>query len=314
MTARRFAILGTGGIGGFYGARLAASGLDVTFVGRSDVEVLRRDGLHVTSPLGDIDLPTVRATDEPSAVGPVDVVVVTLKTTANDRLAELVGPLVGPGTVVVSMQNGFGVDEQLAAAAPGATVLGALCFICSTRVAPGRIEHLDYGRVTLGELGVGGAPAGITSAMRDLIAELEAAGIEVAPRDDLIAARWQKLMWNVPFNGLSVVLDAGTDELVGDPGVRALAIAMMDEIAAAAEAHGHPVGDGFGDRMVRNTETMVPYAPSMKLDFDAGRPMELAAIYDAPLAVAASLGVEMPHVETVAAQLHLLDARASRHP
>ena len=107
------------------------------------------------------------------------------------------------------------------------------------------------------------------------------------------------------------MLDAGTDELVGDPGVRALAIAMMDEVAAVAPAHGHPVGDGFGDRMVRNTETMVPYAPSMKLDFDAGRPMELAAIYDAPLAMAASLGWPMPHVETVAAQLHLLDARAN---
>lgn len=313
MTARRFAILGTGGIGGFYGARLAASGLDVTFIGRTDVDVLRRDGLHVTSPTGDIDLPTVQATDDPSEVGPVDVVVVTLKTTANHRLPELVGPLVGPGTVVVSMQNGFGVDEQLAAAAPGATVLGALCFICSTRVAPGRIEHLDYGRVTLGELGIDGEPAGVTSAMRDFTAELEAAGIEVAPREDLVAARWQKLMWNVPFNGLSVVLDAGTDELVADPGVRALAIAMMDEVAAAAQAHRHPVGDGFGDRMVRNTEEMVPYAPSMKLDHDAGRPMELATIYDAPLAVAASLGIPMPHVETISAQLHLLDARVARH-
>lgn len=310
MNARRFAIVGTGGIGGFYGARLAASGLDVTFVGRSDVDVLRRDGLHVTSPTGDIDLPKVQATGDPSEVGPVDVVIVAVKTTANDRLADLVGPLVGARTVVVSMQNGFGVDEQLAAAAPGATVLGALCFICSTRVAPGRIEHLDYGHVTVGELRRDGAPAGVTPAMRDVIGDLEHAGIEVAPREDLMAARWQKLMWNVPFNGLSVVLDAGTDELVTDPGVRALAAAMMDEVAAAAMVHGHPVGDGFGDRMMRNTEMMVRYAPSMKLDFDAGRPMELAAIYDAPLATAASLGVPMPHVETVAAQLHLLDARA----
>lgn len=312
MDAQRIAVVGTGGVGGYYGARLAAAGNDVAFVGRNDVDVLRRDGLHIESPTGAIDLPVVRATADPAEIGPVDLVLVTVKTTANAQLTDLVAPLVGPGTVLVSMQNGFGVDAQLAAVAPEATVLGALCFICSTRVAPGRIHHLDYGRITLAQHTADGRPAGETEAVASFAGTCRAAGIEVAVRDDLVAARWQKLMWNVPFNGLSVVLDTGTDVLVSDPSARALARAMMDEVAAASEADGHPVGAGFGDRMMANTESMVPYAPSMKLDHDAGRPMELTAIYDTPIAVAAALGAPMPRVEAVAAQLHVLDRRDAR--
>ena len=231
----------------------------------------------------------------------------TTKTTGNDDLPALVGALAGEQTLMVSMQNGFGVDQQLADAAPGSTVLGALCFICSTRVAPGRIEHLDYGNVTLGEHAPDGRPAGVTDAVRRVADDLTAAGIGVSTSDDLVAARWQKLMWNVPFNGMSVALDRTTESLVRTPETRARARRLMAELEAAAQAHGHPVGADFADKMIRNTEEMAPYAPSMKLDFDAGRPMELAAIYDRPLTVAASLGVAMPEVAELASQLHAMD-------
>jgi 2-dehydropantoate 2-reductase len=307
MVDRRFVVVGTGGIGGYYGARLADAGFDVTFVGRSDVDVLRRDGLHVESPLGAIDLDAVQVVRRADEAGAADVVLLTTKTTGNSDLDDLVGALAGRQTVMVSMQNGFGVDAQLADAAPGSTVLGALCFICSTRVAPGRIEHLDYGNVTLGEHTADGTPAGVSPAVRRLADDFTAAGIGVATRDDLVAARWQKLMWNVPFNGMSVALDRTTEELVRDPTTRGRAQRLMAELEAAAQAHGHPVGEGFADKMVRNTEQMAPYAPSMKLDFDAGRPMELAAIYDYPLAVADGLGVAMPLVAELAAQLHAMD-------
>lgn len=309
MSTRRYAVVGTGAIGGYYGAKLASAGFDVWFVARSDADALRHSGLHVSSVDGDIELPVVQVADDPLDVPPVDVVLLTIKATGNASLATLLQPLVGPGTVVVVMQNGFGVDAEVATAVPEAIVLGGMCFICSTRVAPGRIDHLDFGRVTVGEHRPDGAPAGVTDAVQAVVDDLKSAGVEASTRTDLVSARWQKLVWNMPFNGLSVVLDAGTDALMSDPGTRALATSLMGEVEAIAAAHGHPIGDGFIDRMLANTEAMTPYATSMKLDFDAQRPLELPTIYDAPLEVAAALGVSAPGLTALAAQLHFLDER-----
>ncbi|HET8931280.1 MAG TPA: 2-dehydropantoate 2-reductase [Acidimicrobiales bacterium] len=310
--ARRYAVIGTGAIGGLYGARLGAQGFDVAFLGRSDVDALRRDGLSVTSPTGDIVLDSVTADSDPKKIGPVDVVLVTIKTTGQAALAGLLPPLVAPGTIVVLMQNGFGLEADVAALAPEATILGGMCFVCATRTAPGRIDHLDYGGVTVGEHTDDGSPAGVTDAVEGVVADFTQAGIEITARADLLAARWQKLVWNMPFNGLSVVLDAGTDEMVADTRLCVLVRALMDEVALVSVAHGHPVGDHFVDKMITDTEAMTPYAPSMKLDFDAGRPLELAAIYDAPLAVAASLDVATPHLSALAGVLHFLGARNRR--
>ncbi|MBS1848445.1 MAG: 2-dehydropantoate 2-reductase [Actinobacteria bacterium] len=307
MSSRRYAVIGTGAIGGLYGARLADAGFDVTFLGRSDVAALRSDGLHVTSATGPIDVLDVTAETDPGAIGPVDVVLVTIKTTAQATLTESLPALVRPGTIVVSMQNGFGLESGIAEVVPEAIVLGGMCFVCATRVAPGRIDHLDYGRVTLAEHTGDGQPAGPTDAVTAVAADFERAGVDVAIRDDLDAARWQKLVWNMPFNGLSVVLDAGTDVIMADRRLRETARSLMEEVAAAASVHGHPVGTGFVDQMLADTEAMTPYAPSMKLDFDAQRPLELAAIYDAPLGVAARLGVPAPGLSLLAAQLHHLD-------
>lgn len=309
MSTRRYAVVGTGAIGGYYGAKLASAGFDVWFVARSDADALRQSGLHVSSVDGDIELPVVQVVDDPADAPPVDVVLLTIKATGNASLATLLHPLVRAGTIVVVMQNGFGVDAEVAAVVPEATVLGGMCFICSTRVAPGRIEHLDFGRITVGEHRSDATPAGITDAVHAIVDDLQSAGVEAATRTDLVSARWQKLVWNMPFNGLSVALDAGTDALMSDPGTRALAASLMGEVEAVAEAHGHPIGDGFIDRMLANTEAMTPYATSMKLDFDAHRPLELPTIYDAPLEVAAALGVATPGLSALAAQLHFLDAR-----
>jgi len=234
---------------------------------------------------------------------------VTIKTTGQAALSTLLPPLVRDSTVVVLMQNGFGLEGAIGAIVPQATVLGGMCFVCATRVAPGRIDHVDYGRVTLGQHSANGVPAGLTPGVRLVADAFAQAGIEVAPRDDLLAARWQKLVWNMPFNGLSVVLDAGTDELVSNALTLSLVRSMMEEVEAIAAAHSHPIGEGFVEKMIANTIDMTPYAPSMKLDFDAGRPLELAAMYDAPLAVAAGLGVGAPHLGTLADQLHFLSQR-----
>lgn len=308
-------MIGTGAVGGYYGARLAAAGHPLQFLARSDAEVLRRDGLRVRSAPGpDVTLApgSFGVVTDPQRAEPTDVVLVALKSTGNAALGALLGPLAGPGTVVVVLQNGLGVDDAAAAAAPESNILAGLCFICAQRDEPGEIEHLDYGAVTLAARSADGSPAGTTPALEAVAADFSAAGVEVGLRPDLLAARWQKLMWNIPYNGLSVVLDATTAELSSDPAARALVERMMDEVSAAADAHGHPVGADFGARMRANTENMVPYAPSMKLDHDAGRPMEVSAIYEVPVAVAAQVGAPMPTVAAITEQLRFLDARSLR--
>lgn len=308
-------MIGTGAVGGYYGARLAAAGHPLQFLARSDAEVLRRDGLRVRSGPGpDVTLApgSFGVVTDPHEAAPADVVLVALKSTANAALPDLLGPLAGPGTTVVVLQNGLGVDEVAAAAAPRSTILAGLCFICAQRERPGVVEHLDYGAITLAARTADGSPAGTTPRLEAVAADFTAAGVEVGLRPDLLAARWQKLMWNIPYNGLSVVLDATTAELSADPAARALVERLMDEVSAAADAQGHPVGADFGARMRANTEAMVPYAPSMKLDHDAGRPMEVAAIYEVPVRVAAQVGAPMPTVAALADQLRFLDARSLR--
>lgn len=316
MGKRTYAVIGMGAIGGYYGARLAAAGHAVHFLARSDADWVRRHGLVVTSPVGDVTLPEVDVYDDPAALPPVDVVLIGLKTTANGALGGLLAPVLEsarragcPLPIIVPLQNGLGVEDQAAAAAPGAAVVGGMCFICCRKAGPGRIEHQDYGAVTLAEWTADGEPAGVTPAVEAVAGDLAGAGIDGQPQPDLLAARWRKLVWNVPFNGLSVVLDAGTDELVADPSARSLVADLMEEVVATSVACGHPVGDGFSGSMLAATESMIPYAPSMKADYDARRPLEIDAIYTAPVVAAHAAGRAVPHIEALERQLRFLDAR-----
>jgi 2-dehydropantoate 2-reductase len=305
MSKRSYAVIGPGAIGGYYGARLAAAGHDVHFLARSDLAHLCERGLIVESPDGDIELPEVVAHGSAATVPPVDAVIVAVKTTDTEGVVDVVRELAGEGAVVVAMQNGLGVEEVLAKAVPDSTVLGAMCFICSNKAGPGHVRHLDFGRVTVG--GFGGA--GATNAVTALVDDLAGAGIAASGLDDLELGRWKKLVWNIPYNGLSVVLDAGTDELMADPHIRALVEALMREVVAGAAACGRTIADMFVTQMLDDTERMIPYAPSMKLDYDAGRPLELRAIYGVPLERARAAGYEMVRVQALFEQLRFLDTR-----
>lgn len=310
MAPRRYAVVGVGGVGGLYGARLHAAGCEVHLVARGDAAALEADGLRLASPLGDVAarLPVHR---EAATVPPVDVVVLAAKTTSSSARATAAAVArAHPGAQVLVLQNGLGVEARVAELAPGTTVLGGMAFVCAQRRAPGRIEHLDFGRVTVGEHRADGTPAGTTPAVAAVVADLDAAGVGGAACPDLVRGRWEKLVWNVPFNGLSVVLRARTDELVADPAARALARTLMEEVRAGAGAQGREIAPAFLDRMVEATATMTPYAPSMRLDFDAGREMEVDAIYGAPLAVARAAGVDLPATAVLAAQLRFLGARS----
>jgi 2-dehydropantoate 2-reductase len=307
---RSYTVIGLGAIGGYYGARLHQAGLPVRFVARSDAEHVRRHGLRVDSPEGDAVLEVDVATD-PSDLDPTDVVLVAVKTTASAAVAPAVGQLARAGGVVVVMQNGLGVESSFSDASPDTTVVGAMCFMCSNKVGPGHIVHLDQGAVTLGEFRADGSAAGVTPAVEAVMSDLQAAGVSASPVPDLQTGRWQKLVWNIPFNGLSVTLDAGTDEMLADPATRRRATVLMHEVVTAADACGHGFEPSFADRMMATTEAMTPYKTSMKLDHEAGRPLELDAIYAAPIAAARAAGQAMPETEALLDELRRIDAASA---
>lgn len=322
---RRYAVIGAGAVGGLYGARLHAAGLDVHFLLRSDYEHVRRHGLVVESPDGDLRLEHVNAYNDAREMPTPDVVIVALKATereARDRIIEdLLGGRTedGPGArrpqCVVLLQNGLSAEAEVAEmlariGRPDAEVIGGLAFLCSQKAGPGHVRHLDYGPITLAAHRDDGEPAGVTAAMRSLGGDCARAGIVASLEDDLVQARWRKLCWNVPYNGLSVLLGATSAELTANPDSRSLVEALMREVAAGAAAFGRRLGDEFIPQLIAATERMTPYLPSMRLDFDAGRPMEVEAIYGEPLRAAADRGVALPRIETLYRQLSALDARA----
>ena len=297
-----FTILGTGALGGFYGSRLRLGGARVRFIAHSDLDLIRERGLRVDSPLGDQLHHPVEVYASSDPVPRSDVVCVALKTTQNGQLPELLAPLVGEGTVVLNLQNGLTLEEELAERFPDACILAGLCFLCSNKVGPGHIAHLDYGMVSFAPFDERGRQW-----VPRLMDAFAAGGVPVESQPSLRQARWRKLAWNIPFNGLSVLLGAETDAIMADPDARGLAEALMEEVAQGAAACGVPFDHAFIEQMLDATERMKPYAPSMRLDYLARRELEIEFMYRRPLREAARRGVRLPAVETVARLLTALD-------
>ncbi|MGF1496863.1 MAG: putative 2-dehydropantoate 2-reductase [Elainellaceae cyanobacterium] len=307
-TQHSYAIIGTGAIGGYYGACLQRAGAAVHFLLRSDYEVVKRQGLRIDSVDGDFVLPQVNAYRDVKDMPPCDVVVLALKTTQNHLLRELLPPLLQPDGVVLVLQNGLGMEDQVAAVVGATQVIGGLCFICSNKVGPGHIRHLDYKAIALGEYTPDYTPAGVTPRLEAIATDFEAANIPVRRTEDLLLARWQKLMWNIPFNGLSVVLQATTAEMMTDAAARQLAIDIIAEVGAIAAAVGRPISPQYVRDLIDHTDQMEPYLTSMRLDYDAGRPLELEAIFSNPLKAADQAGVAVPRIEMLYRQLAFLDS------
>ena len=300
---KQIAVIGTGAVGGYYGALLQRAGFDVHFLLHSDYEQVRDHGLRIESPAGDFQLTHVNAYRDPAKMPRCDVALIALKTTANPALPGILPHVLKPDGLALTLQNGLGSEDEVAGIIGSDRVSGGLCFLCSNKVGPGHIRHLDYGRITLGEYRADGSPGGCPPRLRRLGAAMESAGIPINLVDDLLLARWKKLVWNIPFNGLSVVQDCLTDQLFKDPATNRLCATLMQEVAAAAAACARPIDPAFITKMQADTEQMKPYAPSMKLDFDHGKPMELESIYGHPLRAATAAGIEMPETEKLYQQL-----------
>ncbi|MDB9509625.1 putative 2-dehydropantoate 2-reductase [Kamptonema animale CS-326] len=309
MINRSYAILGTGALGGFYGARLQQAGLDVHFLLRSDYEYVKQHGLVVESPEGNFTLPQVHAYKNVDQMPNCDVIVVALKTTQNYLLPELLPHFKNPNSIFLVLQNGLGIEPKVAEIVGNKLVMGGLCFLCSNKVGAGHIRHLDYGTITLGEYSAHYQPSGISDRLREIANDFESAGIPIVISEDLLLARWKKLVWNIPYNGLSVVLDARTDELMVNADTRILVEKLMWEVVAGAKSCDRTIPDDFIPKMLDYTDKMKPYRTSMKLDYDRKQRLEVEAIFGNPLQMAEQSGVNLPLIDMLYRQLKFLDVR-----
>lgn len=310
LNTPRIGIIGAGAIGGYYGLLMARAGLDVHFLLRSDYAAVAERGLTLDSAVhGQLQAEDLQLYARPEDMPPCDWLLVGAKTTSNAELAPVLNQLAAPGGKVVLLQNGLAVEEQLRPLLDASLhLLGGLCYICVHRAEPGRIVHQSLGNVSLGyHSGPAGGDAQVL--LEEGVSLFTRAGVEVSAVANLAQARWSKLVWNVPYNGLSVLLDSGTEALMRQTDSRGLIAALMEEVIEAAEACGHPLPAGLAGKLLAATDRMPDYLPSMYHDHHHRRPMELEAVYAAPLAAAAEAGVSLPRMRMLLQSLRFLESR-----
>ena len=304
-TFRKIAVVGSGAVGGYYGGMLASAGCDVHFLLRSDLAAVRAHGLTIRTRGEPVHLGELRAYATTAEIGPCDLVIVALKATANAALEELIPPLLHEGTALVTLQNGLGNEEYLAQRWGAERVMGGLCFVCLNRIAPGVVEHLDHGTISIGEFAR--EPQART---HELVEAFGRAGIEAKAVKNLLTERWRKLLWNIPFNGLAIAAGGATvADVLADDGLRASARELMSEALDAARRLGHEIPESVADFQIERSQSMGAYRPSSLIDWELGRPVEVEAIWGEPLRQGTAAGAAMPRLELLYRLLRRLAMR-----
>jgi 2-dehydropantoate 2-reductase len=302
----RILVVGSGAVGGFYGGKLAQAGAHVAVLCRSDYEIVKTKGIQMKSIHGDFHFSPEKVIRDVTEYGsPPDYILVGLKVLPEIKIPEIIKQVVGDDTTIVLLQNGIEIEESVAQAFPNNELISGLAFICVTRTRPGQIDHIDFGRLVIGRY-----LRGTSARVVELANLFSNGGVPCDITEDVITDRWRKLVWNAPFNPISV-LGGGLDTktMVENPESLKLASQVMGEVCRIAEAAGHPLPEGVTQENIDGTRKMTPYKTSMLVDFEAGRPMEIEAILGNALRVAKRHDVSAPHMESLYRLLKLVEIK-----
>jgi 2-dehydropantoate 2-reductase len=287
----RIAIVGSGGVGGYFGGRLAATGVDVTFIARgAHLDALRREGFRLQSPKGDLHVPRVNATDDPSTIGTVDVVFFTVKLYDTDGAMRLLPPLLGPDTVVIPFQNGVDSVDMLTRAAGSAHVAGGTAYVAAVIAEPGLVRHTAMDRLIFGEL-----DGRRSSRLEQLLAACEPAGFQATLSDHILIDIWSKFVRLSVFSGMTAVTRCPLGTLRDDPELFAMLQAAALETMAVARASGVPLtGEVLGEMTTMVRGLPAQSKSSMLEDLERGKPLELPWLSGAVVRIGRKLGVDTP--------------------
>ena len=299
-------LIGTGAIGSFYGGKLSQAGAAVSAVCRSDYNIVKEKGIRIKSINGDFDFKPDSVFKKASEYNDTaDFLVVATKVLPDIDVVSIIRDAVKPSTSIVLLQNGINIEKEVTDAFPDNEIISALAFVCVSRVEYGLIDHQDYGRVVIGSF-----PSGVSGKVKLLEEMFKASGTPVETADDIISARWKKLLWNAPFNPVSVIGGGvSTKEMLADPLTESFIENIMKEVYALSVADGHPVDENLIKKNLEDTYKMVPYKTSMLLDFEAGRPMEVEAILGNAVRIADKYGVGVPYLKSIYALLDLINRK-----
>jgi len=308
----KIAIIGTGGLGGYYGGLLAKAGHEVGFLARgAHLKALKEKGLQVKSIHGDFSVVPVSATDRPEEIGPAELVLVCVKTPALDAAGRSALPMVGQDTVVMGLQNGIDAAERLGALVGIENVLGAVTWIAANIEAPGVIRQVStFRRIVLGEL-----DGRITPRVQRTVTALQRMGITVEPTDNIRKVLWSKFVFIAGFSGVGALtrLEAGDYRSV--PETRALMSNLMREVEALARAAGVGLDRDVVDQALAIIDGAAPaMKPSLQRDMEGGRPSEMESMIGVVTRKARELRVSTPTADMVYGALLPVELKAQRGP
>jgi len=300
----KIAVFGTGGVGGYFGARLAKAGADVHFIARGrHLAAIRENGLKIESALGALTLKPAQATDDPAAIGPADLAIVAVKLYDTDAAVQAMQPLVGPETTVMSLQNGITAHDTLAEAFGRERLIGGSCQIAAVIGAPGVVRHTG----TMASVAFGEWDGGRTPRVEALLGACKKAGIDVTLSDNIDAVIWSKFIFLSAFSGITCMMRLPVGPIREDPETRALHRRAMEEASAVARKKGVRLPDELIDQRMAFTDGLPAemYA-SMYHDLMAGKRLELNWLSGVVVRMGRALGVPTPAQESywLALKLH----------
>lgn len=299
-------IIGAGAIGGFYGAKLAEAGAEVSIICRSDYEFIKENGFTIKSHWHAKEFNfkphrVLRNTAEYN--DKADFILVTTKVLPEISTIDLIKPTLHKESSIVLLQNGIHIEKPITTAFPNNHLISILAFIGVSRVAIGKIHHQDYGRLVIGDF-PGNSLLEVSQKTKIFIDLLKKSGVPCDIRPEIQKERWRKLVWNAAFNPISVLAGGiDTRKILDNKNVKILAENVMQEVAILAKADGYELPEDIIASNIKLTEEMKPYKTSMLLDFEAKRPMEVEAILGNAIRFAKEKSITTPYLSTIYALL-----------
>jgi 2-dehydropantoate 2-reductase len=301
----RIAVMGSGAVGGYFGARLAAAGQEVNFIARGNhLAALKRSGLYIESFQESLHVPSALFTDDPQAADTADLVLFCVKSYDTDTAARMIAPLVTPITRILSLQNGVDNPSRIARIWSSERTLGGIVYLGAQLVRPGIIRHSSGGRIIFGQL-----DGSIQEPTRNLQRLISAAKIPCEVSADIVKAQWRKLLWNAAFCAISCLTRGTVKEIIGSASLRKLAVDCMAEVIAAAKTQGVYLEPACIDETLEFSKTLGDFKPSMLQDLEAGKPLEFEAFNGVVLNCLRQSGTAAPVNEVFYGSLAYLDKK-----
>ena len=288
----KIAMMGTGGVGGYYGGLLAHTGQDVIFIARgAHLAAIQEKGLQVKSVHGDFAVSSAKATDDPAEVGPVDLVIVATKTYHTDKAAQAIKPMVGPETVVISFQNGVDAAERIGAVVGVEHLIGGATWLSAAIEAPGVIgQYSQFRRIVMGEFNTQ-----TTQRLQSIFDALKATGATVEMSDNILKVLWTKFVFIASVSALGSLTRVPYGGYVHVPESRAVLVEALKEVEAVARAKGIALDADVVNKTLAFIDGSAPtIKPSMQRDVEAGRVSELESMIGVVVRLGAELGVPTP--------------------